>query len=259
MSFQAALATSFKSLHKPGNPILLLNVYDAVTAKAVAELAGTKALATASYAVAAAAGLEDDDMTFEINLHAVHGISKIAKQYNLPLTVDWQDGYGERLEEGIEKLLESGVVGINLEDYDKEKKAMIPVDVAAKRVGRVLDVAREKGIPDFVVNGRCDTLLHGGSIEDAIERGTAYLGAGATTAFVWGGGKRGGMSREEATELSKALGGRLNISMKLAPGMLTAKDLAEIGVARISVGPQLQFVAVKAVADEAARILGEKH
>ncbi|KAH8659214.1 PEP phosphonomutase-like protein [Tricladium varicosporioides] len=259
MSSQTTLATSFKALHKPGSPIILLNVYDAVTAKAVAELPTTKALASASYAVAAAAGLEDDDLTFEINLHAVRGISKIAKQYNLPLTVDWQDGYGERLEEGIEKLLELGVVGINLEDYDKEKKVMMPVDVAAKRVGRVLDVARKKGLSDFVVNGRCDVLLHGGSIGEAIERGLAYLGAGATTTFVWGGGKRGGMTREEATELSKALGGRLNISMKLAPGMLTAKDLAEIGVARISVGPQLQFVAVKAVADEATRILGNTH
>ena len=59
----------------------------------------TTALATASYAVAAAAGLEDDDLTLEINLAAVKGIAKVAKQFNLPLTVDFQDGYGDKLEE----------------------------------------------------------------------------------------------------------------------------------------------------------------
>jgi 2-methylisocitrate lyase-like PEP mutase family enzyme len=59
-------------------------------------------------------------MRLETNLNAVRAISPVAKEFGLPLSVDWQDGYGDRLEEGIEKLLQLGVVGINLEGCDKE-------------------------------------------------------------------------------------------------------------------------------------------
>src|SRR5271169_2721476 len=124
MSAQNTLATTLRSLHIPGRPIILTNVYDAVSARAIAAIKGTQALATASYAVAAAAGLADKEMTLETNLAAVRAIAPVAKEYGLPLTIDWQDGYGERLEEGIEKLLDLGVVGINLEDCNKETEKL---------------------------------------------------------------------------------------------------------------------------------------
>jgi 2-methylisocitrate lyase-like PEP mutase family enzyme len=63
---------------------------------------GTQALAIASYTVAAAAGYADNEMTLETNLTAVPAIAPVAGEYSLPLTVDWQDGYSDRLEEGIE-------------------------------------------------------------------------------------------------------------------------------------------------------------
>lgn len=164
MPAQSTLATTLRHLHIPGKSILLTNIYDATSARAVAALPATEALATASYAVANAAGFKDDDMTLETNLAAVRAVSGVAKEYGLPLTIDWQDGYGDRLEEGIEKILQLGAVGINIEDCDKDTQKMMPVEVAAGRVKRVLAVAKAAGMDDFVVNARTDALVHNGPL-----------------------------------------------------------------------------------------------
>lgn len=78
MSAQNMLAQAFRALHVPSNPIVLTNIYEAVTARAIVGLPCMKALATASYAVAAAAGVADDDMTLETNLAAVRAIAPMA-------------------------------------------------------------------------------------------------------------------------------------------------------------------------------------
>jgi 2-methylisocitrate lyase-like PEP mutase family enzyme len=259
MPAQSALATSFRQIHIPGKPVILTNVYDAVSARAVAALPGTQALATASYAVAASAGISDDDMTLETNLAAVRGISTVAKEYGLPLTVDWQDGYGKRLEEGLQKILDLGVVGVNLEDCDKETQKMLPIEEASQRVKQVLDIAKSRGISDFVVNARTDALIHGGPISDAITRGKAYLAAGATTVFVWGGSDRGGITEREVVELTRAFDGKLNVALKVDSGNLTPKDLAKIGVARMSIGPTLQFKAMRFLSEEAEKVLSSRN
>lgn len=250
------MASRLKQLHKPGSPIVFANVYDGVTAEAVAALPKCRALATASKAIALAAGLEDEDLDLDTNLAAVRVIGRAAHKHGLPLTADLQDGYGDRLEEAISRAIDAGVVGCNLEDVDKDAQTLIPADIAAERVARVMRVAREKGVPDFVVNARCDALLLGGSLEEVIQRGHLYLTAGATCVFVWGGGKRGGISKDEVIQLTKAFQGLLSVSMQLPEGAgLRVKELADIGLCRISIGPKLQTLAVKAYADEAATFL----
>jgi len=254
MSTQSTLATTLRSFHIPGRPIILTNVYDAATARAIAALKGTQVLATASYAVAAAAGFTDNEMTLETNLAAVRAIAPVANEYRLPLTIDWQDGYGERLEEGIEKLLDLGVVGINLEDFDRERQKMYSTEEAVARVKRALAVAEKRGVPDFVVNARADVLLQGGLIDEAIARGKAYLAAGATTVFVLGGSVHS-ITRSEVEQLTRAFDGKLNFGLRIGPGQLTVKELADIGVARLSIGPRLQLIGMKAMADEAEKLL----
>lgn len=258
MTSQNTLAKTLRGLHIPGKPIILTNIYDAVSARAVAPLPGTQALATASFAVAAAAGHSDDDLTLEANLAAVRAIAPVAEEYKLPLTIDWQDGYGERLEEGIGMLLGLGVVGINLEDCDNAARKMYPVDEAVARVKRVLAVAEQHGVPDFVVNARTDALLHGRPLSEAISRGKSYLAAGATTVFVWGGPVRGGITKDEVEQLTTAFDGKLNVSLKIGQGYLTVKQLENIGVARLSVGPALQIISMKALADEAEKLLSSR-
>jgi 2-methylisocitrate lyase-like PEP mutase family enzyme len=185
------LAQTLKSLHKPGRPLVLANVYDILSARAVAALPSCQALATASYAVARANGVDDDDMTFETNLDAARRIGAVAKEFGKPLTLDIQDAYGDRLEEAIQTAIDAGVVGVNLEDCDKDSQKMNSKATGVSRIKRALSTARQYGVPDFVVNARCDTLIHGGELAEVIERGTAYLDAGATTVFVWGGSQRG--------------------------------------------------------------------
>jgi 2-methylisocitrate lyase-like PEP mutase family enzyme len=253
MSTQSILATTLRRLHIPGRPIILTNVYDAASARVIAGLKGTQALATASYAVAAAAGFADKDLTLEANLSAVRAITTVAKEYSLPLTVDWQDGYGSQLEEGLEKLLDLGVVGINLEDCNGETQKLYPTEEAVARVKKALAVAENRGVLDFVVNARTDVLLKGGLIDEAIARGKAYLAAGATTVFVLGGSRV--ITKSEVEQLTQAFNGRLNFGLRIGPGHFTVKELAEIGVARLSIGPQLQLIGMKAIADEAEKLL----
>lgn len=78
------------------------------------------------------------------------------KANGIPLTADLQDGYGERLEEAVRRLLELGGVGCNLEDWDRGRGGFYSVAEAAERVRRVVETAREVGVGGFVVNARCD-------------------------------------------------------------------------------------------------------
>jgi 2-methylisocitrate lyase-like PEP mutase family enzyme len=222
-----------EDLHQPHSPVVFTNIHDAASAKAVVSLPSAKALATAGYAVAAAAGLGDDDLTMEINIAAATRIASVIKDFQKPLSVDFQDGYCDPLEDGVRQLLQAGVAGINLEDYNNTTKKMYSLDEAASRIRRVMDVAQSAGVPDFVVNARFDTFLHRGELEEVIQRGQRYLAAGATTAF----------------------DGRLNVLLKLSPDGLAIPELADIGVARISIGLTLQLKAMEKLKEEAENIL----
>lgn len=254
MSAANKSAQVLKSFHQRSKqPLILANVYDILSARSVAGLSGLEALATASYAVAEAAGIADNDLTLKHNLAAIKGIAAIAKEFRKPVTVDLQDGYGSELEDGIKSLIELGVAGINLEDYDRATGDLYDIGTAVSRIRCVLDVAAKYNVPDFVVNARCDVLVHGGELEEVLERGKRYIEAGATTVFVWGGSR--GVSRTEVDQLVKAFGGLLNVMLKLSNGGLSIQQLAQMGVARISIGPALQFVAMQAIKDEATRLL----
>lgn len=257
MSTQNSLAKSFKALHIPGNPLVLSNIWDAITASAIASLPSTRALATASYAIAAAAGLPDEDLTLEVNLRAVSAIAKVAAKHNLPLTVDFQDGFGEQLDEGVRKVIELGAVGINLEDFGREKEGLYSVEEAQERIRRVMRVAEELSVPDFVVNARTDALFVEGSVDEAIKRGKAYLEVGASNVFIWGGGSRKGWSRMEVEKATKALDGKLNVILVRGEGGLTIRELKEIGVSRISMGPYLMRWVAERVGEEASSILSD--
>jgi 2-methylisocitrate lyase-like PEP mutase family enzyme len=253
------LAQRLKALHAPGKPLVLTNVWDAISASAIAALPGTKALATASAAIAAASGLSDDDLTLDVNMRAVDPIAKVAVAYNLPLTVDLQDGFGDELEEAVGRAIALGAAGINLEDYGREIDGIYGVDEQCDRIRRALIVARDNGVADFVVNARTDALFAGTGIEDVIKRGQAYLDAGAWNVFVWGGPSRKGWSRDEVGKVCRAFDGRLNVILDITrTDGLTIKELEDIGVARISVGPQLMRQTAALLAGVAQKILDGK-
>src|SRR5690348_1685539 len=104
---QNATAAAFRALHQPGNPLVVTNVYDAATADIVSSLPTCKAVATASYAIAATEGVYDDDMTKEQNLTAISKIAKVVVPKGIPLTADLQDGYDD-LAETIKQVIALG-------------------------------------------------------------------------------------------------------------------------------------------------------
>ncbi|KAI0799512.1 phosphoenolpyruvate phosphomutase-domain-containing protein [Xylaria sp. FL0064] len=140
-----ASAKALKALYQRRNqPVVFPNVWDVISARAVAEIQTSEALATASFAIARAAGLSDEELTLDVNLAAIRSIAKVAAEFKKPLTVDIQDAYGPKLETAIHLLLDLGVVGVNLEDCELATGNLYDVDEAAARIERVLNVAREK-------------------------------------------------------------------------------------------------------------------
>jgi 2-methylisocitrate lyase-like PEP mutase family enzyme len=251
-------AKAFKALHIPGKPLLLANVYDTTSARVIASLPDCKALATASYAVATTNGFQDSDLPLETNLAVVRAIAPIARAAGKPLTVDLQDGYGDRLEEAVRAIIDVGVVGINLEDSDQASAAMMEDDVAVSRVRRALAAAAAAGVPDFVVNARADSHLRGAPLEESIRRGKLYLEAGATTVFIF---TTGTFTPENISLMAKELGGRVNIGARLpSPGSavkpLSTRQLGELGIARVSVGPQIYLKVAEVIKQAAEGIYG---
>lgn len=245
---QNDLARRLRSLCQPGEPIVLTNVYDAATAAVAAAHPSTQAIATASFAIAMVNGKEDAELDLETNLAGISNVAGVTNKHGLPLTADMQDGY-EDVAASITRCIDAGAVGCNLEDVDTKANALRSMAEHAKRIKAALKAAAGAGLPDFVLNARTDVLAFGGSVEDAIERGKAYLQAGATTVYIWGGPKGRGVSREEVKQLVRGLNGMINVKMNLRPGYLNVQDLAELGVARISVGPEMYHKAMQGFRD----------
>lgn len=260
---------SFKALHQPSNPLILPNIWDPASLRAVLSLNSpsstpVKAVATASFAIADSLGLKDEDLSLEQNLARLAEVAPIAVQAGVPISVDLQDGYGERIVEAVRRAGELGASGANIEDSVPEEglkggvgKALYPVDVQVKRLRDALRAAPE----DFVVNARCDVFrlepppVDGDdeAMQEAMARGKAYLEAGATTVFYWGGAR--GLRTEEVERLVRELGGMVAVKMGGKEGDMSAAELGAIGVARISVGPELYRLGMKAVRDGAERLL----
>ncbi|EGX49878.1 hypothetical protein AOL_s00076g519 [Orbilia oligospora ATCC 24927] len=260
MSRLNTLARTLKSLHIPGKPLILTNVHDAPTAAAVATHASTKALATASWSIAATQGILDAQLPLSGNLVGIKNVTQGLKNSGFadtkPLSADLQDGYND-IAETIKSAISLGVVGANIEDLKTDTSTgheeLRPTEEAVERIRTALKAASEAGVPDFVINARTDVLGYGGSIKDAIERGKKYLDAGATTVFVWGVGKHV-ITIEEVKEMVEAFGGKLAVH-GTGPTPLGLKELEEAGVARISYGPWFARRSWKAFGDDAAETL----
>src|SRR6478736_731279 len=240
-----ALAEKLKALHEAPEILSVVNVWDAISASTVAALPETKAIATAGHSIAAAYGYADGTMPLDV---ALDGVKRIVNAVELPVTADLDDGY-EDPAETIRRAIGVGVVGANVEDR------LRPFDEAVARVKAIVDAANGEGIP-FQLNARTDAIAKGGdrpikdSVEDAIARGRAFLDAGAALVFV-----PGALTLDVIEPLVAGLGhGKLSVIG--APGALTAAELQELGVARVSYGPFPQRVALRALQDLAAGLYG---
>jgi 2-methylisocitrate lyase-like PEP mutase family enzyme len=243
----AARARTLLELHRAPEILVLANVWDVVSARVVASTDGVRALATASHSIAATFGYEDGE-NIPLDLH-LDMVGRIVAAVDLPVTMDFEAGYGDP-GETARRAIGKGVVGGNLEDR------MQPLDDAVAAVEAVLAAGRDAGI-DFVLNARTDVLARaprgadrGPLVEEAIRRGQAFLAAGAPVVFV-----PGAIIRDEIVALVDALGPQRLSVIAVPKYSLPVRELQELGVARVSTGPFTQRVALTALQDATTGIV----
>jgi 2-methylisocitrate lyase-like PEP mutase family enzyme len=176
---------TFAALHVPGDPVVLFNIWDVGSAHAVAA-AGAKALATGSHPVADANGWPDGQQV-PIDF-ALANAKRIADAVDLPLTVDFEGAYSTDPELGaanVLRLAATGAVGCNFEDQVIGGQGVHPVEVQVQRISAIRKTVGDQ----FFINARTDLLLKTDQHDDAlidqvIERGKAFAGAGASGFFV---------------------------------------------------------------------------
>lgn len=238
MTTTQAKASELLRLHTAPELLLLVNVWDVATARVVAAVPGTQALATASHSIAAAYGYPDGEQIPRALM--LEAVGRIVAAVDLPVTADLEAGYGDP-GDTISRTIDLGVVGANLEDQ------LAPLPDAVRAVEAAVAAGTTAGVP-FVLNARTDAFLKAGDkdrdavVADAIERGRAYLDAGASTFFV-----PGKLDEPTVTRLVDALG-RQKVNMIGVPGSLPLATLQRLGVARVSYGPWSQNVTLTALA-----------
>lgn len=243
-------AAALRALHRPGTPLVLPNIWDAASARAVAA-AGFPAVATSSAAVAEILGYADGEATPVGEM--LDAIARIARTVSVPVTADLERGYGLRPAELVERLAATGVAGCNLEDSDPATGAMVDAEQQADLLAAVRAAAREANA-DLVINARIDTYLHGAGgpaerLTEATRRARRYLAAGADCVYPI-------LVTVPAAirALVEDAGGPVNILF--TPATPAVDELAGLGVARVSFGPGLHRAAQAHLTRMLTRIAG---
>jgi len=230
---QRAKAERLRALHVAGEPLVLLNAWDAGSAAVIAK-AGAQAIATTSAGAANALGYPDGQLVTRAQMLSM--VAPIAAAVDLPVTADMEAGYGDSPDDAAATargVVEAGAVGLNLEDTAAAgDDPLLPIDAFVAKIAAVRAAADETGVP-LVLNARTDVFI--GQVGDpatrldrAVERGRAYLDGGADCIFV--------PAVADAATI-EALVGRIGpVSILAGPGSPTLAELAVLGVVRVSVG-----------------------
>jgi 2-methylisocitrate lyase-like PEP mutase family enzyme len=248
---QARKAEQFRAFHIPGRPLVLFNIWDAGSAKAVAT-SGAKAIATGSWSVANANGFLDGER-IPLTL-AIANLRRVVDATDLPVTVDLESGYGDAPEvvgETIALAIDAGAVGCNLEDSFPANGDLRETADQADRIRCARRTADTAHIP-FFINARTDIFFQrpteehdDAMVTEAMDRAQAYAEAGADGFFAPGLANIVLIAR--LTE-----GSPLPLNIMVGDATPGVRALAEYGVARVSYGPRPYLMAMKAL-EEAAR------
>jgi 2-methylisocitrate lyase-like PEP mutase family enzyme len=239
----------FRALHIPGDPLILVNIWDAGSAKAVAA-AGAKAIATGSFGVAGAQGRADgEDFPLE---DVFANLTRILSVTDLPVTIDMESGYGAdpaAVGVSVGRARDAGSVGINMEDRLPGQSDLLPIAEAVARYRAAADTG-------IFVNARCDTFRGQDVAKDGdalvaatLERARAYADAGAGSLFV-------PFLLDPRCIGAICDASPLPVNILRGKGGPTHKQLAELGVARISHGHQPWAGAMEWLSAQAAQVFG---
>ncbi|MEU6021684.1 isocitrate lyase/phosphoenolpyruvate mutase family protein [Micromonospora sp. NPDC047134] len=232
-SSPAHRAATLRALHHPGDPLVLPNVWDAGSARAVVQ-AGFPAIATASAAVSQSLGYADGEGTPVGEMLAA--VARITRAVEVPVTADLERGYRLSPAELVQRLLDAGAVGLNLEDSDPYDGNLVDPGAQAELLAGVRAAAEAAGVP-IVINARTDVFLRGygepaGRLDEAIRRARRYLAAGADCVYPI-------MLADPADLRTFVEAVAAPVNVLAHPAAPAPAELAALGVARISYGPAL--------------------
>ena len=243
MRTQAEKAAAFRALHARPGAFIIPNPWDAGTAMLLASL-GFEALATTSLGLSNSLGRPDGAGVVSRD-EVLDNCRAIAAATDLPVNADLENGYAHEPRAAAEMIrlaAETGVVGGSIEDATGDPQNPIyDFALAVERVQAAVEVARSLPVP-FMLTARAENLLHGRpDLDDTIRRLQAFDKAGADVLYAPG-------LRDLATIriVVAAVGKPVNVVMSAADPAITAAQLAETGVKRISVGGALSRLALAA-------------
>jgi 2-methylisocitrate lyase-like PEP mutase family enzyme len=223
-----AAATRLRELHQIGRPLLLVNVWDATTARSVLA-AGSPAIATSSVAMAAARGGSDDNSDHRA---AFDQLRQITAAVDVPVTADLEAGYDLSPGDLVDALLDAGAVGCNIEDTDhRAGDRLLEAEKQADYLAGIRAAAQERGV-GIVLNARIDAIIRhpqrdpAAALDEVLRRAHLYLDAGADCVYPVSLRDPGLVART-VNELHRPV--NVNPSDPLAA-------LSDAGAARISLG-----------------------
>jgi 2-methylisocitrate lyase-like PEP mutase family enzyme len=251
MTDQAAKATRFRELHRPGDPLVMPNPWDIGSAKLMASL-GFEALATTSSGFAATLGRLDGGVTRD---EALAHAAALAAATDVPVSADLENCFAsdpDGVAETARRAVEAGLAGFSVEDYDPEAKTIYERGLAVERVLAAVDAAHAAFGAPLVVTARAEGYLREQEPDrdEIIGRLQAYQEAGADVLFA-----PGPVDPETVSAIVSSLDRPVNVLAR--KGAPPVAELGKLGVARISVGGALAFAATGAWVS-AARELREQ-
>jgi 2-methylisocitrate lyase-like PEP mutase family enzyme len=237
-SDQAAKAARFLELHRPGDPLVMPNPWDAGSARLMAWL-GFEALATTSSGFAATLGRLDGGVSRD---EAVAHAAALANAVDVPVSADLENCFAddpEGVAETARQAAAAGLAGFSIEDYDPDTKSIYEQAVAVDRVRAAVETAHAAPGGPLVVTARAEGYLRerAPDRDEIIGRLQAYQEAGADVLFA-----PGPVDAETVAAIVSSVD--RPVSVLARPGAPTVKELGELGVVRISVGGALAFAAI---------------
>ncbi len=226
-------AARLRALHKTPPLFIIPNAWDAASAR-LFEAEGFPAIATTSAGVAASLGYPDGGVVPAREM--IEAVSRIARAVKVPVSADIEHAYGETpdaVADVVLRVIAAGAVGINLEDILPGASDLEPIALQVDKIHTIIRAANTAGVR-VVINARTDVFLKALGPSDArlgvaIDRGKAFLEAGADCVFV-----PGVRDRETISELVRGIGGPINILA--VDGTPPIAELEALGVARVSLG-----------------------
>jgi 2-methylisocitrate lyase-like PEP mutase family enzyme len=249
---QKEKAELLRQLHHRDQLLVLPNIWNPLGALLLEDL-GYPAIATASASVALSNGfLDGENIPLEL---ALQNLKRIAAAVDLPVTADFESAYSEDLEElytNILRIIEIGIVGINIEDSNIRTGEIHPMDFQVERIRTIKSARKDDGVP-LVINARTDLLIRLNDLskeeqlKEILKRGKAYKAAGADCFF-----PVLLKAEDDIRTVVTVVGMPVNIIA--FPGIPPLKTLQEMGVARVSLGPGFLKTAIKAMRDLALQL-----